>query len=355
MNDGLANNLVSASHGRGSSWLLLACTIMALGLLAASLCVGYTPLTISDVAEGLLGTHSDADVNFIVRDARLPRTLMAMLVGGALAAGGLVMQTISRNPLATPSVLGVGNGANLGLLLIVVLSPDASDLSTILASFAGAVGSAGVIGLMGLSFRGRMDRDALVVGGTILAALEGSILTAILFFYQMQGSLLGWTIGRLVHVDWVQVEFILPVIAAGLLLIFVLIDRLEAFLLGDTVAASLGLPVGLLHGGAMLAVVLLAGASVAAAGPIPYVGLVVPHILSRERISSPRVRFLLCVFGGAILAGAADLLSRLVSDPSKERAIPMGIWIMCIGAVFFLMLSVRSQPMTADRMEKRDT
>ena len=115
------------------------------------------------------------------------------------------MQTLSRNPLATPSVLGIGNGANFGLVLAVVSIPGLGELTAVGAAFLGALGSAGIIALMGLSGGARLDRDRLVVGGTILGTLEGSLVVGILFFAGMRNVLLGWTLGRLVHVDWLQV------------------------------------------------------------------------------------------------------------------------------------------------------
>ena len=162
-----------------------------------------------------------------------------------------------------------------------------------------------------------------------------------MFLSHMYAAILGWTMGGLIRVNWSQVMFVLPILTIGLFTAVALIRRLEALLLGDSVARSLGVHTGLYFLLAMAAVVLLAGGSVAAAGPVAYVGLVVPNILSRRLIPNAMTRLLACIVGGAILTCGADMLSRLLSS---GKVIPMGIWTMSIGAGFFLAISVYGRP-----------
>ena len=326
-----------ALPSRGFRLKACVCAGVLTALSAVSLCTGHAALGPRDVWEGLLGRSRNAEATMIVRYARLPCLVLVLAVGGALAVAGLLTQTLFRNPLATPAVLGIGNGANLGLVIALVMAPNLSEPAAVLASFAGAVASAGVIGVMGVSPQSRMDRSRLIIGGTMLGALEASLVISILFFMGLGNTMLGWTLGRLVHVDWAQVWLALPPITLALAASYFLIQQLEAFLLGDTVAASLGVRVGLVQAGTTLAVVVLAGAGVAAAGPIPYVGLIVPHIFPRGRASTPRARFWLCLMGGALLTGLAELLSRLTS---QRQLIPLGIWTMAAGAAFFFALSL---------------
>jgi ABC-type Fe3+-siderophore transport system permease subunit len=317
----------------------LIATIILIALICVwSLHTGKTPLTLYAVWQGLLGSNPNPDVNLIVRQARLPQLVLSLLVGAGLSAAGLLMQTLCRNPLATPSVLGIGNGANLGLLTALVLMPDLSEPAAVAFSFAGAAGSAGIIALFGLSSESRIDRNRLVIGGTILAAMEASLVIAVLFFSGLNNVMLGWTLGRLVQVDWAQIYLTLPIFVIAIALSFSMIGQLDAFLLGDTIAATLGVRVGLLQLLTMVAVVLLAGAAVAAAGPIPYVGLIVPHIFPRTRFPGPRTRLVLCLCGGALLTGFAQVLSRLSSN--GRQLVPLGIWTMATGAIFFFALSL---------------
>jgi iron complex transport system permease protein len=247
------------------------------------------------------------------------------------------MQTLCRNPLATPSVLGIGNGANLGLLLVTILRPDLSESDAVLASFAGAAASAAAIGLLGISQQSRMDRDRLVIGGTVLNSLTASAVLAILFFSGTSNTMLSWTLGRLVNVGWDEGIFALPAIAIGVAASLVIVRQLDPLSLGDEVAASLGVRVGLLQGVTLAVTVLLAGAAVAVAGPIPYIGLVAPHLFPRNRVRSPLARLVLCLFCGATLAALAEWASRMTSG---RQLVPLGIWTMAVGAGVFLSLAI---------------
>lgn len=309
------------------------------GVLTLSLLAGDTWLSPPAFMRALVLESAESPASLVIWHARMPRVLLAMGIGAALSVAGLLMQTLSRNPLATPSILGIGNGAMLGLTTVILFVPTISEPVVIAASFAGAAVSAAMIIAMGFCQAASMDRNRIVIGGTILAALEGSVLTGVLFFHEMHNDLLGWTLGRLVHVDWAQALFVIPVLAVGLVLGLCLIPRLDAFQLGTTVATSLGVRVGMIQFGTLAAVVILAGGSVAAAGPVAFVGLIVPHVMRHWfAVLSPVRRLLACALAGAVLTCGADLLSRLTSD---NRTIPLGIWTLVMGALFFLGMSFR--------------
>jgi iron complex transport system permease protein len=318
-------------------WSLPALIVALLLVCLWSLSVGTVHLTFGDIRSGLFDGASDPNVTMIMRNARLPRLVTALVVGAALAASGLLMQILCRNPLATPSVLGIGNGANLGIVVAILAFPGLGEFTALIASFVGAVGSACVISIIGFSPQNRIDRNRLIVGGAVLAAVEGSLVVAVLFFFGMNNYMLGWTLGRITQVDWAQISVAMPVIVICAALAFLIIGQLDALSLGDTVAASLGVRVGQIQAATLFLIVLLAGASVAAAGPVPYVGLIVPHAFPRSRFRQPRMRLLLSLLGGAVLTAVADVLSRLTS---QRQLVPLGIWTMATGAVFFLALSL---------------
>jgi iron complex transport system permease protein len=331
-------------HRRAGRWIVASLAALVCAVFVAGLCLGGVCYSPPQAWHALLGSHTDPGVSLIVAEIRLPRVALALLVGGALATAGLIMQTVTRNPLATPSVLGVTNGAHLAMMLWLVFAPDYGQLGTMLAAFLGALLSAGMIGLMGLSSQTRMDREYLVVGGSMMGALMGSALIAVMFLCHMYGAIFGWTLGGLIRVDWIQIAFAFPLLGSGLLLAMAMIARLEALMLGSSVAKSLGVRTGVYYFVAMGTVVLLAGTSVAVAGPVAYVGLIVPNLLSRGLIPAARTRLLACILGGALLTGCADTLSRAFSG---GKVIPMGIWTMSIGAAFFLSLSVRGKPVAS--------
>lgn len=292
---------------------------------------------LSDWVAALASPGADTPLALSLWEVRMPRLVLAATIGAGLAVGGLVMQTLSGNPLATPSILGVTNGAALGLVLAIAWIDRLTEGAAILAAFAGAAASALVIGLVGFARQSAVRGDALVVAGSILGAFAGSIVTAIVFFHSLQNELLGWTLGRLVHVDWLQARFAVPAVALGLWLAAVCAGRLEALRLGETTARELGVPVRRVRAAAVVSVILLTGGSVAAAGPVAYVGLIVPHLLRNARLT-PHARLWACAALGATLTTTADLLARLTSG---ERLIPLGIWTAAMGASLFLSLSLR--------------
>lgn len=314
--------------------------LVALLLVALTLALFATPPFASPAAWFAAAFEGgDPALELSLLHVRLPRALLTATIGAGLAVGGLQMQTLSGNPLATPSILGVTNGAALGLVLAIACVARLTEATAILASFAGAALAAAIIGGVGFARQSAVQGEALVVAGSILGAFAGSIVTAIVFFNSLQNELLGWTLGRIVHVDWLQVRFTLPAVAAGLALAALTTGRLEALRLGETTARELGVPVRLVRGAVVVAVVLLTGASVAAAGPIAYVGLIVPHLLRGARLT-PHRRLVACALLGATLTTTADLLARLTSG---DRLVPLGIWTATMGSLLFFSLSLRGE------------
>jgi iron complex transport system permease protein len=312
----------------------------ALLVFAIALASGPVPLPPPAVAAGLFG-GGERDAVLIVREVRLPRALLSLLLGAVLAAAGLLLQTLADNRLAAPSVLGIHNGANLGSILALVLAPGLGDLAYTAAALGGAMATTLCVAAIGAAGAGRTDRVRWVLGGVLLDHLAASLAVAILFAYGMQNALFGWTIGRLLHVDWQQV--LVLGVGAGLAVAVApsLAQRLDPLQLGETVARSLGADVVRLRLATLLTVVLLAGTATAVAGPVAYVGLVVPNVLTRTRVPSPRARLCCCALGGAVLTGTADLLARASSG---QQTVPLGVWTMLLGACTFLALALRRPP-----------
>ncbi len=307
----------------------------------ASLCLGRVVIALPQMSRAMFGHDAPGQMTMLVRDMRLPRAIMAIAVGAALAAAGLLMQTVTRNPLATPSVLGITNGAQLGLLIALVCAPDAGEVWPAIASFCGATVCAIVIVLMTLGNTARHDRNYLIVGGNLMGALLGSTSMALLLLSHMNGALSDWTMGELIKVTWPRAAVAGPIMAAGLILAAAIVARVDALQLGREMATSLGVSATGYTLAAMASVVLLAGGAVAIAGPVAYVGLIVPHILSRRHNRDPNTRLLACAMLGGVLTAVADLLSRSIVFP---KIVPMGIWTMSLGAIFFVVLSAQNRP-----------
>jgi iron complex transport system permease protein len=323
-------------------WAILA----ALGSLAvvattAALGVGPSGLGAGDVVSILLG-GGDPTSRGIVLDVRLPRILLALLVGAALSAAGATYQAVLRNPLADPYVLGISGGAALGAVAAAALSEGAT-LAAPIARPAAAL--AGALAMLALLFRlgrarGRTDTTTLLLIGVVLNALASA---AILFlvatgdparFY----GVLFFMMGLLESPAWSAVAVTAAVVGAGVGALVLSSHALNVLSLGDEEAAGLGLRVETATWVAVVAASLLIAAAVAFAGIIGFVGLIVPH--AARALVGPDHRAL--VPGSALLGGAflvlADTAARVVIAPAE---LPVGVLTALLGGPFFLALLVR--------------
>ena len=315
---------------------LIAISIGA-GLLLA---VGFTSLMLGaifvgpvDAARGL-ASESDLFTRLVVWEIRLPRFLDAMLVGAALGTAGALLQVVTRNPLADPTILGISSAAGLAIAIMLVTTGNPSDTALALAGVGGGLIGAG--GILVIAWDGAVSALRLTLAGVALAAFFGAAIVGLLAsswtFLEIN---LGFLAGGLYGSEWREVKAIAPWVIPGLVGSQLLAGRLNALALGDEIAASLGV----LTDRTRLFVLALAGAltgvAVSVAGLVSFVGLVSPH-LARFAVGSDQ-RYLLpaSMLTGALLVASADLAARLVIQPSE---LPMGILTAAIGAPFLLYL-----------------
>jgi iron complex transport system permease protein len=319
-----------------------------LAALLASLLLGSVHVAPADVVRALAG-RGDAQTVAIVRELRLPRALLAVLVGGALALSGAALQALLGNPLADPYLLGVSGGAACGTLVGSLLGLGASAgmrmgifdaLALPFAAFLGALTAVVVVGI-GASAGGRLDRGRLLLSGVVVNALASAILLFLLsfgdpartqtFVFWMLGSLAGATPGAVAA---------LSVYAAlSLALLLPLARAFDALTLGEETAATLGIRVETAKRTAYVAASLLAAAAVAYAGIIGFVGLLVPHAVRRVT-RSHRALLLLSFLGGAVLLVVSDVVARSLFAPAE---IAVGAITALLGAPAFLFL-LRARP-----------
>ncbi len=316
--------------------------VLALALLATlavmivNIGVGEYPIPVRDVVRTLLGLSTGSeDYRFIVITLRLPRMLVAALVGVALGVSGTILQGLTRNPLADPGILGMSAGAGLVAvgLIVVVKTVPAGVLPV--ATFSGAALIAGLIYL--LAWRGGDSPLRLILVGIGLSAVCGALTTLAITFgniYDVQRALI-WLSGSVYGRSWNEFWPLLGWVGVGVPLALLLAGDLNALNLGDEVARGLGLSVALRRGLLLLIAVALAAATVAAAGTIGFIGLMVPHL--GRRLVGPDHRGLLPTAGllGALIVVAADLVGRTLFAPIE---LPCGLIIALIGAPFFLSL-----------------
>ncbi|WP_128255575.1 FecCD family ABC transporter permease [Falsirhodobacter deserti] len=275
---------------------------------------------------------------------RLPRLVMSMLVGAALAVSGAVMQGLFRNPLADPGIVGVGAGASLGAVVGIVLGGllPVWVLQQAGGQLIGLMAFAGSTGVTLLLYRvatrgGRTSVATMLLAGIAIAALTGAVTGVLVYLAddQQLRTLTFWGLGSLAGATWGKLGAVLPLILPPLLAAPLLARGLNGLALGEAVAAHTGLPVQRIKAGAILIVAAATGASVAVAGGIGFIGIVVPHLL---RLSvGPDHRWLLpnaAVLGAALLT-LADIAARMVVAPAE---LPIGIVTALIGAPVFLWI-----------------
>ena len=304
--------------------------------------VGSTPISLARAFDRSIpwADNVDAQIFFV---ARLPRVLAAGLVGGALAASGVVLQALLRNPLATPFTLGVSAGAALGAMLAIAAGLDLGALgvsSVPLASFAGSMVATGLVyGLARSQSRGLSTNVLLLAGVTL-----NSFFSALILFVQYLADFtqtfrtVRWLMGDLDVGGYAPLVAALPLVVAALVAFAVLARSLNLLSLGSDAAAARGVDVVRAERLAFLSASLATGAAVSLAGPIGFIGIVVPHIARLLVGSDHRLVLPASLFGGAAFLIACDLVARTALAPLE---LPVGVVTAMIGGPFFLWQLVR--------------
>ncbi|MFI9559269.1 FecCD family ABC transporter permease [Nonomuraea endophytica] len=322
-----------AGHRRLTLGLGFAAVILLL-LMAASLALGAENVPFADVWQSLTVGGTDADV--IVRGVRLPRTILAVLVGAALAVAGALMQALSRNPLAEPGLLGVNAGAALGVVIAMAHLGVASLTGYVWFALIGAsIATVAVYTLGSAGTAGASPARLALAGAAITAALTGVISAIVLLSSTVFNGFRAWSVGTLSGRTAPVVIQVAPFIIVGIVLTLFLVSSLNALALGEDAAKGLGANVGRTRLLGVVATTLLCGAATAAAGPISFVGLVVPHMV--RTFTGPDHRWLLpyCLLAGPILMVAADLAGRLIARPGE---LPTALVTAIVGAPVFVYL-----------------
>ncbi|MFF0242247.1 FecCD family ABC transporter permease [Rhodococcus pyridinivorans] len=320
-----------------SVWLLVLLGVLVL-LVIASITIGSRNVDWADIVAALGGATDNIGQGAIAK--RIPRTVLAMLVGAALGLAGAVMQGVTRNPLADPGILGVNMGASLAVVIGMAWFGLWTQTSMIWVAIIGAAAAAVFVYTIGSLGRGGATPLKLALAGAATSAALASFVTAVILPRgDIAGSVRSWQIGGVGGANFDAISQALPFFVVGFAICLLSARSLNSLALGDDMAAGLGERVALARGIASLGAVLLCGAATAIAGPIAFVGLVVPH-LCRLLIGIDN-RWLLpfSALVGAGLLTAADVVGRIVARPTE---IDVGIITALIGAPFFVYI-VRRQ------------
>ena len=337
----------ASSGGRGGKSISrLAVALIIGGVLLVLLCalsfaVGSRMFALERSIDGFLHPEANTIESKLIWAKRAPRTAAALLVGAALAVSGVLMQALSRNPLAEPGLLGVNSGAAASVVVGVGVFGVSSPFVQLWLALLGSGLAAALVFVMGLvDSKPNLDSTArLVLTGVAVNACLGTITGIITMFNSRAfDSHRFWVVGSLENRTFEQVLSALPFVALGLVLSFMLIGPLRALALGEDAAAGLGVPVTLVRGATIIAIMALCGAATAIAGPIGFVGLAVPFVV--RALLGNDVRW---VNYGSALVGpvwllCADVLARVLVAPQETQ---VGIVATLAGAPVFLFLMTR--------------
>ncbi|MEF2244465.1 MULTISPECIES: FecCD family ABC transporter permease [unclassified Paenibacillus] len=327
----------------GAALLLLAVSIIT------SLSLGSAGISIQDAWRILVhymfglsmdnSSFSGAEVAIITK-VRLPRVLLAVLVGAALALAGAGFQGVLRNPLADPYTLGVASGSSVGAAFIIAGGLQLALGIWTLPLTAFVTGTAALLSVLWLARRnGAMNIETLILSGVIIQAFLGAFVSLMISMSQgVVNQILFWIMGSLALRSWEHVGMILPFVAVGLPVLFIFSQPLNLFMLGERHAAHLGVKVERTKLIVLLCSTFLTAAAVSVSGVVGFVGLVVPHLV--RLLIGPDYRFLLplSAIGGGMFVLWSDTLARMAMSP---REIPLGVVTALIGAPFFAYLLIR--------------
>ncbi|MFP4321627.1 MAG: FecCD family ABC transporter permease [Anaerolineales bacterium] len=334
--------------------LVLMLALALIGLTVIHISVGSVALTPLDVAHVLLGQPAEALHHTIVWELRLPRALIAMTAGAMLGLSGALLQGVTRNPLASPSIIGVVGGAVLAVVLWMAFVSGGADAQRILplVAMSGGIISGGVVYAVSWQPQRGTSPLRLTLGGVLMASILTALTSLVLLIEQANlGNILHWLIGSLEGRVWAHWSILAPYALVALPLGMLSASIANTLQLGDAVATGLGLPVERARAGLLLVAVVLAAGAVSVVGNIAFIGLIAPHIGRRIVGNDARRLFpFSAVFASGLLL-VADILARTVTHAASAYTdslegignLPVGAVTAALGALFFFWLLIRER------------
>ena len=323
-----------------TSVLTLALLALLSAVLVASLMLGSKTVSLADVVSVLTGGGASVEDHGII-EARVARTAVGLLVGAALAVAGAAMQGLTRNPLADPGLLGVNAGASLAVVVAIAVVGVGSLTSYVWWAMAGAgIAAVAVHALAGLAGGGVTPLRLTLAGAALTAGLASWSSGLLVSSKQSFDSFRFWQVGTIGGRGLDLVITVLPFVLVGLAVVLLAVRQLNALALGDDLAQGLGENLLLARGAVAVGVAVLCGSATALAGPIGFLGLVVPHV-ARLVVGPDHRRIVpVCLVVGPALLLAADVVGRLIAQPSEVQA---GIMTAVVGVPFFIVLVRRGR------------
>lgn len=321
-------------------WVFVLLTACVLFFFLCNTCIGSISIPLSDVVKCFTGAEVDAVNLNIIRDIRLPRAFAAMVLGGALALAGYLLQSFFANPIAGPFILGISSGAKLVVALVMIFlirsAVGVSSYALILAAFAGAMISMGFVLLMSGKVQ---NMSMLVISGVMIGYICSAITDFVVTFADDADivNLHNWSKGSFSGVTWGNVKVMTVVVIITFLLIFLLSKPISAYELGETYARNMGVNIRLLRILLVILSSILSACVVAFAGPISFVGVATPHLVKAMlKTTKPILMIPACFLGGSAFCLMCDLIARTVFAPTELSistvtavfGAPVVLWVM---------------------------
>ena len=332
---------------RRSVIIIAAGALLTAAAFCADIALGSVGISASEVLDTILGRQTDESISRIIMRFRLPKAVTALLAGAALGASGLQMQTLFRNPLAGPYVLGISSGATLGvavfLLGIPMLGPDSQWVRDIGMAGAAWAGAACVFMMITAVSRRIKDIMVILILGMMFGSVAGAVVEILQYFSAESAvkSFVVWTMGSLGGVTAAQTKIMAPVIITGLAISLLTVKSLNLLLLGENYARSMGLDLSRSRTAILVSTTLLAGTVTAFCGPIGFLGLAVPHI-ARMILAQADHRVLMpaSMLAGSLLMLLCDIASQL---PASGVSIPINTVTALVGIPVIIAVIVRNR------------
>lgn len=319
-------------------FMILATIILILGI-GLSISMGAKEISIQTIIKSLFQSSDDVNIT-IVRDVRIPRALAAVLVGGFLGVSGAIMQGVTRNPIADPSIMGITQGATFAIAIALVLQkmmPNVviGSFGLIIFAFLGASISGVLVYFISSRANKKVDPVKLALAGTALGTLLISLATALAMYFNLSKELSFWISGGLVSAKWEGVKLLFIVGIIGVIAAIIMAPKITILSLGEEVAIGLGQKTNLIRAISIFIVIILTGASVSVAGNIVFVGLIVPQIV--QGIVGSDYKYIIpgsLILGGVLLV-YSDIIARMINPPYET---PIGSLTALIGVPIFIYL-----------------
>lgn len=326
-----------ATHRKNIRKLLVLTLLLGLTFLAANV-YGAAEVALRDIFNILFRNQDSGMYTVIIRQVRFPRNILACMVGASLSLAGAIMQGMMRNPMASPSVLGVTTGASTATYLMYIFFPASLSLVP-MGAFAGALVTTFLIFVF--AWKGGLNPTRFILSGVALSSVLTAVNNILIIRYpNVLEGLSGFMVGGLSARSWPQVRMVTPYFLVGTVLALLYANKLNVIMMGDELATSLGVNVDRVRMALIAISSLLAASAVSVAGLISFVGLCVPHIMRLYIGSDYRYLMPASALGGALILTLCDTVGRVILRPSE---IPVGIIMALLGAPFFLWMLRRKE------------